>query len=368
MHRVAPLALILAAVAPARAQLVGVGGLVQPQVKWQQQDDSGVKVLNPHESGFVLRRARAWLYGDIAWNRVKLEARIEAELMPQFQLLDAFVAINGELDGAGRWRLALGQQFAPFSRQTMLSAAEFQLVEPALLTLYTPGRQIGVTGLITIPYAPWIEISAGVFNGEGVNVVENIDSNFMYVGRLAFRPIGPRARATESALGEDQLSIAGDFVYHVRDLGDYDETTILAGADAFFCKWGVSAYGEFLYGHVTYTPGSPKVDYDLLGINAQAGYLLPIPGVLYRRFEVAARYEEIQPNKSILIEGAGDPNQHRASFVGAVSYYHRGHSLKVQLAYSHNLEIARLDRNGERAEYANDTVVLQVTGRLELTR
>ncbi len=367
MRHPALVALILAAAAPARAQNVGVGGVVQPQVRWQQQDDSA-KVINPQESGFVIRRTRAWLFGDIAWNKVKFEARVEAELMPQFQLLDAYVAASADLPGGGRWRIGLGQQFAPFSRQTVMPAAEFQMVEPALLTNFTPGRQIGITALLSVPYAPWIELSGGAFDGEGVDVVENIDSNFMYVGRLAFRPIGPRARTTESALGEDQLVVAGDVSYNVRNLGDYDETTLLAGADAFFSKWGLSAYGEFLWGQVTYPASSPKQNYKLRGINAQAGYLLPIPGVLFRRLEVAARYEEIQPNTVLQIEGPGDPNQHRASVVGEINYYHRGHSLKVQLAWSHNLELQKVDRNGNRAEYANDTLVLMVTGRLELIR
>jgi len=366
MSRPAALALILVA-AGARAQTVGVGGVVQPEADWQQQDTS-VKVIDPRYSGFAIRRTRSWLFGDIAWNKVRFEARIEAELMPQFQLLDAYVAASSDLAGGGRWRIGLGQQFAPFSRQTMMPAAEFQMIEPAQLTSLTPNRQIGISALLSVPYAPWIEISGGVFDGKGVDIIENIDNNLMYVGRLAFRPIGPRGRITESALGEDQLSIAGDVSYNVKNLGDYDETTLLVGADAFFCKWGLSAYSEFLYGHVTYPASSPKQNYDLRGINAQAGYLLPIPGVLYRRLEVAARYEEIQPNTTIQIEGPGDPNQHRGSIVGEINYYHRGHSLKVQLAWSHNIEFQKVDRNGNNAEYANDTLVLMVTGRLEFIR
>jgi hypothetical protein len=293
-------------------------------------------------------------------------------MMPQFQLLDAYLGVGGDLPGQGHWRIALGQQFAPFSRQTMLSVADFQLPTPAQLISLAPGRQIGITAQINIPFAPWVEITGGAFNGEGINVLENVDSNFMLVGRVAFRPIGPRLRMIEGSLGDDALSIAADVSYNVKNLGDSDEATTLIGADAFFSRWGLSFYAEYLWGQVRYTAHpnamTTQANYNEQGLNAQIGYALPIPGWLYRRVEVVGRFEEIEPNSVILIQGPGDPNQTRGSYVFGINYYQQGHSLKAQLAYYHNVQLQASDRNGMSALYNDDVLIFQLTGRLEVGR
>jgi hypothetical protein len=354
----------LACAGAAHAQpFLGFGGYFQPSYTWQQQDDQ-TKPQVIHQGGFSIFHARPYIVGGWKTGAVTFEVRTEAELFPQFQLLDAYVGMHADLPGRGFVRLVFGQHFAPFSRQTMLSATDFQIALPAELISLAPGRQIGFSAQLNLPYAPWAEITAGVFNGEGVDVLENVDSNYMFVGRLAFKPLGTYARPIESALGPTTVSVAGDVSWNVRNQGDYDERTLLVGADAFASWRGISAYAEYLFGNVTYTKPT-QANYHKQGLNIQAGYLLPIPGRLYRRFEIAGRFEEIQPNDNIFIEGAGDPNQVRASWVAAINYYHRGHWLKAQLAYYHNVELQQLDRNGNNAVYDNDKVLLIVTGRLE---
>lgn len=348
---------------------LGLGGIIQPSLVWFQQDDNAKPVVQ-NNSGFILRHTRLYFSGALDIGNVQFDLRVEGELMPQFQLLDAYIGVGGELPKDGHWRIALGQMFAPFSRQTMLSTADFQLPLPAALTTLTPGRQVGITGQLNVPGAQWIEISAGAYNGEGVNVVQNVDSNFMLVGRLAFRPIGPRARMIEGGMGPDAVSVAGNVSYNVKNLGDSDETTLLVGADAFFSRWGLSAYAEYLYGQVTYAGHNgmmpTQANYKEQALNIQAGYLLPIPGYLYRRIEVVGRFEEIAPNDVILIQGPGDPNQARSSIVAGLNYYQRGHSLKAQLAYYHNQQQTDKDRNGMNALYNDDMFIFQLTGRLEV--
>ncbi len=71
------------------------------------------------------------------------------------------------------------------------------------------------------------------------------------------------------------------------------------------------------------------------------------------------------PNRTIPITGAGDPNQGRASYTAGLSYYHRGHNLKLQLNYSYNQELDDKTPDGRSARYHNDKLILQLTYRLE---
>jgi hypothetical protein len=348
-----------------------VGGIVQPGVKWEQQDPS-VKEAAPRNSGFFLSHARAIILGTYHFSRIDFEGRLEAELNPGFTLLDAYLAARGELRGNGFWRLTLGQHFAPFSRQTILSVADLQFVNPAQLVSLTPGRQLGISGTLAMPYAPWVQLSAGVFNGKGINVVENLDKNFMYVGRLAFRPWAPRAKLMESALGEDAIWVAADIVSSKRALDvTYNENDLLVGTDAFVSWRGLSAYVEYFWGNITYTlvpPATmlPKQNYKEQGFNAQAGYLLPIPGYLYRKLEVTFRYEAIAPNQTVPITAPGDPTQARESWVAGLNYYFRGHDIKLMLNYYHNAQIDDKLATGASATFHDDSFLAQVTFRMWL--
>jgi hypothetical protein len=352
---------------PARARArpdIYLGGMAQPQLRWEQQDPN-VSETNPRNSGFALHRARLVAAGALRGWSILWEARVEAEMVPSFQLLDAWLAGSYELPARGLIKFTAGQHFAPFSRQTILPAHTLQMNEFAQLVQLTPGRQLGFSGTLAVPHLPWVQLSAGIYNGKGINIVENLDENFMYVGRIAFRPIGDRAPLLESAIGPEAIWIAADVSYTKKKQGDFNEFDLLVGADAFFSWKGLSGYIEYLWGSVTYSAGAPKQSYHEQGFNAQAGYLLPIPGRLYRRFEVAFRFEAVAPNQTVPITGAGDPTQARASYVAGINYYHRGHNLKLQLNYSHNQELDDIDVAGRKASYDNDSVVLQLTYRLE---
>jgi hypothetical protein len=343
---------------------VYLGGTAQPEGQWQQQDPS-VTITNPRNSGFALHHARLVAAGSIkGWN-VQWDARVEMEMVPAFQLLDAWASGTKELPRAGYLRVVFGQHFAPFSRQTMLPIHTLQMVDPAQLTALTPGRQLGLSLNLALPVVPWVQVSAGLYNGKGINIVENLDQNLEYVGRLEFKPIGPRVAAIESALGPDTVSVAGDISWSKQKLGDFNQNSLLLGADAFFSMFGFSVYAEYLWGNITYSAGAPKQNYHEQGFNAQAGYLLPIPGVLWRRFEVTTRFEAVAPNQTVPITGPGDPTQARDAFVAGLNYYHRKHNLKLMMNYTHNMQIDAVDAAGRPATYKNDSLVVQLTYRLE---
>jgi hypothetical protein len=337
---------------------------MQPQLNWQQQDGN-VTVAQPRQSGFALRRARAGFRGHWATRWVTLFGAVEAEMTPQFSLLDAFIGAMGDLPGHGFWQVEIGQTFAPFDRQSTTLAWKFQMVDQAALVQLSPQRQIGGTVTFGVPYAPWLQLTGGVYNGEGINVLENVDDKVMWVARLAFRPLGYRVPFSESAFGPTQVYLAGYFLHNVRDRGDYDETNISAGGDAFFAWNGLSGYASYLWGQFEYPAGAPKQNYDYHGATLQAGYLLPLPGRWFRKFEVAFRFEAIAPNRVVPLESAGDATQARASYIAGISYYHREHWIKVQANYYHNQELDDRDRNGLPATYENDAIYLQLTYRLE---
>jgi phosphate-selective porin len=341
---------------------VRIGGYVQPQVRLKQNDPQAPF----DEDGFRLRRARLLLGGrfdpDCGFD---VRVRVEAEATPEFQLLDAYVEATGELPAHGAWRLAVGQVKAPFSRQTLVSDANLQMVEKAGLVELAPDRQLGVTGTLLVPALRWVELSAGLFNGEGRNLIDNSDENFMVVGRVAVRPIGARAPLVESALGEDQLSVAASAFHDVRDVGDYDETVLGLGADAFVSWNGLSATVEYLWRETTFPDAAPRVDFVSEGINVQAGWLLPLPGWAYRRLEIQGRFEELDRNDAIPIENPGYENQSTRSYAVGLGWYQRGHALKVQLTAAHVEEVEDIDRQGDDATYDNDYLLVQVTARLE---
>jgi hypothetical protein len=366
MRRLGPLlllSLVSGGAANAGNQLYA-GAIAQPLVRWEQEDTQQ-NVTNPQHSGFALRHARAYAVGSLAGRLVTWDARIEVEMASGFQLLDAWASASANLPRGGGWRITVGQHFAPFSRQTILSVGDLQMVEPAQLTGLTPGRQLGISGLLIVPAVPSLQLSVGVFNGKGINVLDNVDDNFMYVGRIAFRPVGTRAPLIESALGPNAIWVAVDFSYNKQKPGDYSQYQYLVGADAFLSWAGASVYAEYLWGDTHYSKGSPKPAFNTQGLNVQAGYLLPIPGFLYRRLEITARYEAVAPNRTIAIAGPGDPTQGRAVWVAGLGYYHRGHNLKVQANYYHRQELDDKTTDGKDASYANDAVLVQLTYRLE---
>jgi hypothetical protein len=355
--------ILLASTARARPD-VYLGGIAQPELQWQQQDPNAM-ITNPRNSGFALHHARLVAAGSMhGWN-ILWDARVEMEMVPAFQLLDAWLAGTGELPRKGFLRVMAGQQFAPFSRQTMLPLHTLQMIEYAQLTQLAPGRQLGLTVQLALPVIPWVQLWGGIFNGKGINIVENLDQNLEYVGRLTFAPFGERAPLMETALGPNALQISGDVSYAKLHTGDFDQTTLLAGADAFWSMFGVSVYAEYLWGHVTYSAGAPKQNYREQGFNAQAGYLLPIPGRLWRRFEVTFRYEAVAPNQTVPITGPGDPTQAREAVIAGINYYHRAQNLKLMLNYTHNMQLDTVDASGRPATYKNDSLVLLLSYRLE---
>ncbi len=338
-----------------------VGGYVQPQMRLRQDDVA----VGFDEDGFRVRRARVQLGDRLRFGRLTVEARLEAEVATAVELEDGYVRVGGCLLGGGGWHLDLGQFKAPISRQALLSDARLGFVEKPELAGLAPDRQLGLGGTLVVPYAPWVALSAGGFNGEGRNQGGNVDQRFLWAGRIEVRPLGREVELAESHLGGDYLVLGASAGHNRVAAGASVETTRTFGGDLAFGWRGLSGAVEYLEVRHTRPAGAAVPDFKANGVVAQLAYLVPLPGALARRLEVGVRVDEIDRNDAVAIERPGDPEQSLRSYHLAATWYQRGHDLKLQLDAAHIVEVEDITRNRTDARYRNDTVLVQATYRLE---
>jgi len=333
---------------------VDVGFYLQPQIKVRQNSD-----VPDDEDGFAVRRFRLLVSSGRNVGCWRVDARSEIEAYPTFSPQDAYLVLAGPIPG-GKLTFQLGQFKTPFSRQVLVSDSRLQFVDKAQVTSLAPERQVGVAATAKLPMS---EVSFGVFNGDGKNVADAQDENYMYVGRVTLRPFGQDATLMETAFQGLQLEVSGSLAYNKRDRGDSDQTAKYYGIDGFAAYEGASLAAEYLEVRNTFSTGAPDKPFKGNGFYVQGGYLLPIPGWAWRRFELSARLEEVDRNDTVAIPQVGHPDQSLRYYTLGASYYHARHDLKVQLQASHIREIEDLTSNGVDAKFANDTVILQVTYR-----
>lgn len=339
---------------------VTAGGYLQPQLRLRQNDP----VAPFDENGFRVRRARLLGKAVRTLGRVEVTAAVEGELTPDFRLLDASVAAASCLRGDGGWRLEAGQFKVPISRQALLSDSRLGFVDKPELASLAPERQLGAMGTVIVPYLPALRLAGGLWNGEGVNQGGNVDERFLWAGRAEARVIGRDVALAEAALDGAFAWVGASGGRERRDSGDTVETRTTAGVDAAFAWRGLAGAVEYLQvRHAFSTDAQPG--YRANGVVAQLGYLLPRIAAVPGRFELAARWEEIDRNDTVPIIRRGDPDQSLRYYTGGAAWYVDGHDLKLQISGSHIVEIEDRDRTGADASYANDTLLVQLTTRIE---
>lgn len=345
---------------PADGHQLTVGGYLQPQLRLRQDDPR----VGLDEDGFRVRRARLELGDRRRFGRLAVEARLEAEVASAVELEDGWVAADGCLVAGGHWRLALGQQKAPVSRQALLSDARLGFVEKPELAQLAPERQLGLAGALDVPHAGWLRLHAGLFDGEGKNQGGNVDQRFLWAGRLEVRPLGRDVGLAESVLGGDYLVAGVSAAQNRVAAGTSVERTRTFGGDVAFGWRGLSGAIEYLeVRHARRDGGTP--DFRANGVVFQLAYLVPLPGRWARHLELGARLDEIDRNDTIPIERAGDAGQSLRSYHAAATWYQHGHDLKLQVDAAHVVEVEAITRYRTDATYRNDTVLVQATYRLE---
>ncbi len=349
---------------------VAIGGYLQPQFRTRQDSPAQFD-----EDGFKFARARVIVQAATRAGNLELSAFFETELQPQFELEDAYGSIARTFPQKrglpGRIVLDGGQMRVPISRQNMVSDSRLSFVDKAQIASIAPQRDLGARLTIAPPKVP-ARVIAGVFNGEGKNQVENINQSYLLTARVELSPWGRDAQLAESAFVGKLLTLGLSYGHNkLSGQASSVEKRQHFGVDLAAAWNGVSAAFEYLQVDHDYNgPGDPSMlppAYTANGFAAQLAYLLPVklPPLKQARIELAARVEEIDRNDFFPISQLGDPNQSVRIYTGVLSYYLRMHNLKAQLAFNHIEEIEDRTVVGEKADYKNDQLLLQITYRVE---
>ena len=299
---------------------------------------------------FRLRRARINLTGDFAEN---FDFKVEGD----FEQSDGINSSRTDFSGTDifvNWhqfpeaQIKVGQWKAPFGLEQLTPDTSLYLIERSLPTgAITPERQIGVQ-LWGKPFASiWpdqkdlVTYYAGIFNGNGRNISNNDNNNFMYVGRL-------ESTLFKGFFGKDSsLKLGADVLNSRDDAGTNISQTLnlLVNADGSLSPfvlptadertaWSVDAWlklgpfdliGEYLEEYVNGrtvngVPGVP--DFTTNGYYITAAYYL-IP----KKLQAAVRWEDLNPGQR------GSDGIH--SITGGLNYYIHGDDLKLMVNYIH---------------------------------
>jgi len=300
---------------------------------------------------FRLRRARINLTGDFA---EQFDFKIEGDFGQSDGLNSSRTAFSAT-DIFVNWhqypeaQIKVGQWKAPFGLEQITPDTTLYLIERSLPTgALTPERQLGVQ-LWGKPFTHvWPEQKdlltyyAGIFNGNGRNITNNDNNEFMYVGRLELQPFKGKIFGQESflKLGGDVLNsrdAAGTNISPALNLLVNDDGSLspftLPTADER-TAWSVDAWlklgpfdliGEYLEEYVNGrtvngVPGMP--DFTTNGYYITAGYFL-IP----KKLQLAMRWEDLNPGQK--------GNDGIRSITGGLNYYIHGDDLKVMVNYIH---------------------------------
>jgi hypothetical protein len=337
-----------------------VGGFMQPQYRLRDNSAAGNDT-----DGFRMVIARLSALARTKVEGVSVSGYIELDLTPQVSLFDAYVTAAHSLPHDGFLTVDVGQEKAPFSRQDLLRDSDLAFVEKAQIASLAPDRQLGMRANLSVPYAPWLRLIGGVFNGEGRNQGQNIDEKLMYVARVELALWGRSVAFAESGFNGDYLTIAADIAKNTVTGTSGNEHQLYLGYDISGAWHGLSGGFEYLQVNHSFDASADEINYHANGFVAQVNYLLPIWRHAKRALEVGWRVEEIDRNDTVPIVMIGDPNQSTREYTGVVSCYLRGHSLKVQVAYSRFKQIENLTVSGAPATFPENELLAQLTYRLE---
>src|SRR5881296_994825 len=328
---------------------------------------------------FRLRRARISLTGEFA-------EQFDFKMEGDFENSDGTSPSNRtDFSGTDIWlnwhrfpaaQIKIGQYKAPFGLEQLTPDTALFIIERSLPTgAITPERQIGVE-LWGKPFTTlWpaqkdlLTYYAGIFNGNGRNINNNDNNNFMYVGRLELMPFKGKVFGKGSflKLGGDVLNSRDDKGVNISQtlnlLVNADgslSSFVLPGADER-TAWSVDAWfnlgpfdliGEYLQEKVNgrTVNGVPPgfADFTTDGFYVTGGYFL-IP----KKLQAVVQWQDLNPGQK------GDDGLY--SILGGLNYYIHGDDLKVMVNYIHTWS----DFRQANPEFGQDEFD-QVLGRVQV--
>jgi hypothetical protein len=248
-----------------------VGGYIQSRVTYQSK--VGMTA--------TINRARLQVTGTIATGfSYKLQGEFRtgnAGRNASVSLTDAYIRYAHQAVG-----VQVGQFKTPFTLEYLSSIADVESLDRStVVDSLAPKRDIGIMGDYQL--GKYALVSAGVFNGEGVNVTSNRDSTVLGVARVAVTPVPSVTVGLNAA----------------RWFGD----SLRYGVDATWQVQRFLAKGEYLGGTRDSLGGK-----DDWGWWALAGFK-PVPAV-----QLVAKYEDFRR------EAIGPQFRNRAISVGVNTF------------------------------------------------
>jgi phosphate-selective porin len=256
---------------PAASTPARLGGYLQTRITYQSK--VGMTA--------TINRARLQATGTIATGfsyKVQGEFRTgNAGRNASVSLTDAYIRFSHQAVGA-----QVGQFKTPFTWEYLTSIADIETLDRStVVDSLAPKRDIGIMG--DWQAGKYVLFSAGVFNGEGINVTSNRDSTVLGVARAAIKPV-------------PQVTIG---VNLARWFGD----SLRYGADVSYQDLRFVARGEYVGG--ARDSLDAKEDWGWYGL---AGFK-PVPSV-----QLVAKYEDFRR------EAIGPQFRNRAWSIGVNSF------------------------------------------------
>jgi hypothetical protein len=304
---------------------------VQPLFSYQEREDQ------EDVSTFRIRRARYYASGHAVYPWLEYSTQLTLE-GGSAALRDAYL----EATYLDYLRPRVGQYKVPFDREFLKSGFALQFIERSIASSqFSLQRDVGfqLSGALA---EKRLSYAAGIFNGSGGNQ-NNVNTEYMYVGRVVWSPFGPYPYAQPPLVEKDPLLALGLAAAYLPDLEPGERRT-LAGvlgnrnivpvtsnvsqytADlAFKYKRFSTETGVFFREIDPEVPTAAFLSTDAWGMYAQAGYFL-VP----EKLEFAARYSYADPDNPT---GTGTGHQQEGTL--GLNYYIYGHRIKAQLNYSY---------------------------------
>ncbi len=267
-------------------------------------------------------------------------------------------------------KFGFGQTKLPGNRQRVVSSGDLQFADRSIVnSTFTIDRDFGFFGSYTRNY---FNIQAALTSGEGRNSNQS-NSGLSYTGRVEFLPFGKFTGKNDYVEGDlereqkPKLSIGATYNFNDdavrtggqlgKDLyGKSDLTNI--SVDAVFKYKGFAWYNEFMKrdasSAITYNSDTSKTSVVYVGF----GYLTQLSYLFKSNWEVAVRYAEVSPLKSIYDNADFSMvNEKKTQHIqlGVTKYFY-GHRVKVQGNLLYQL-ISDLRNNTDAGKYG---AVLQV--------
>lgn len=242
----------------------GIGGRIQADAAFYDNDDAVTDNNTDFESGHELRRARLEMDGKL-WQVWGFKIQYD---FADTSLKDAFINYTG----FGNTKLQVGHFKEPFSLEELTSSKYITFQERSLPNAFAPGRALGAA--VYSHFSDMFTAAAGVF-GDAVDSTSangtGVASGYGITGRLTFSPVHEEGRIVHfggavshrSPSDTDTLRFRERMESHVTDTRIVD-TGAFGGVDDY-TRYGFEAAG-------VYDRFSLQGEYIMTDINRQTGF------------------------------------------------------------------------------------------------